>query len=236
MRGVSKRIEAGEHVGRNRRVHVHGVAGGNAQEFSERPVAVHAHPLRILAEVAPAREAVATLAAHNMAFAVDEVTGLEALHVAAGLDDLADELVADHHRRPDGLLRPGIPIVDVHIGAADRGLLDLDEHVVDAGLRHGHLREFEAGAGPEFGDGAHGSICHEKKGSARNPNQLPRGNNLQAGRHVRRRRTRDRPGRTGYGAYSARSWAPSMASSRALVRTPPAAEKPVSRPLAPTMR
>src|SRR5207248_1396776 len=37
-----------------------------------------------------------------------------------------------------GLLRPGIPVVDVHVGAADRGLGDLDQHVVrsDPGLRN----------------------------------------------------------------------------------------------------
>jgi len=30
----------------------------------------------------------------------------------AGLNDFTDELVADHHRRLDGLLGPGIPVVD----------------------------------------------------------------------------------------------------------------------------
>ena len=40
------------------------------------------------------------------------------------LDDLADELMADDHRHGDGLLRPGVPVVDVQIGAANAGAID----------------------------------------------------------------------------------------------------------------
>ena len=38
----------------------------------------------------------------------------------ADLDDLADELVPDDHRHRDRLLGPGIPLINVQIGAADR--------------------------------------------------------------------------------------------------------------------
>ena len=74
--------------------------------------------------------------------------GLEALDVVAGLHDHADELVADDHRRLDGLLGPGVPVVDVHVRAADRGLLDLDQDVVDARAWHGDFGQVEAGTGP----------------------------------------------------------------------------------------
>ena len=43
----------------------------------------------------------------------------------------------DHQRHGDGLLRPGVPVVDVHVGAADAGPQDLDQHVVDADLGTG---------------------------------------------------------------------------------------------------
>ena len=46
-----------------------------------------------------------------------------------------DELVADHHRHRDRLLRPGVPVVDMHVGAADPGAQHLDQHVVDADPR-----------------------------------------------------------------------------------------------------
>ena len=46
--------------------------------------------------------------------------------------DLADELVTDDERRLDRLLRPGIPVGDVQVRAADAGLADADPDVVDA--------------------------------------------------------------------------------------------------------
>ena len=53
------------------------------------------------------------------------------------LDDFAGIFMADRHRYRHGLLRPGVPVVDVHVGAADRGAMHLDEDVVvaDRGLR-----------------------------------------------------------------------------------------------------
>ncbi len=58
--------------------------------------------------------------------------GWKSADVGADLDDLAHELVADHHRHGDGLLRPGVPVVDVQVGAADAGAVHADQHVVDA--------------------------------------------------------------------------------------------------------
>ena len=62
--------------------------------------------------------------------------GWKSLDVGADLDDLADELMADDHRHGNGLLGPGVPVVDVHVGAADAGAQHVDQHVVDADLRH----------------------------------------------------------------------------------------------------
>ena len=49
--------------------------------------------------------------------------GMKVVHVRADLDDLADELMPDDHRHRDRLLRPGVPFVDVQIGAADAGAI-----------------------------------------------------------------------------------------------------------------
>ena len=73
--------------------------------------------------------------------------GKEVVDVGADFDDLADELVADDHRHGDGLLRPGVPVVDVEVGAADAGAKDLDEHVVDADLRFRDVFQPKAGFG-----------------------------------------------------------------------------------------
>ena len=53
-----------------------------------------------------------------------------------GLDDFAHELVPDHDRNRHRFRSPGVPIVDVHVRAADPRAQHLDKHVVDADLRH----------------------------------------------------------------------------------------------------
>ena len=54
-------------------------------------------------------------------FAGDDFAGVKILDVGADLDDLADEFMPDDERHGDGLLGPGVPFVDVQIGAADAG-------------------------------------------------------------------------------------------------------------------
>ena len=102
------------------------------QVLGERPGAVDADALGVLAQVPPAGQAVAAPAADDVPLAADDLADVEVLDVRADLDDLAHELVADHHRHRDRLLRPGVPLVDVHVGAADPGPQHLDQHVVDA--------------------------------------------------------------------------------------------------------
>ena len=102
------------------------------------------------------REAVAADAAHDVAFAVDEVAGLAAVNVGADRLDNADKLVADDHGRLDCFFGPSVPVVDVDVGAADGSFLHLDQDVVDSRRGHGNLHEIEPRSGAEFGDGAHG--------------------------------------------------------------------------------
>ncbi len=80
---------------------------------------------------------------------------VEAAHLLAHGDDLADIFMADMHAERHGLRRPFIPFPDMDVGAADRGLADADEDVVmpDLGLRH--VGEREAGAGLFFDEGFH---------------------------------------------------------------------------------
>src|SRR5262249_21944751 len=54
------------------------------------------------------------------------------------ISDRTDEFMAGDHWHGHGLLSPLVPVVDVYIGAADRGFPDLDQHVVgtDLGNRH----------------------------------------------------------------------------------------------------
>ena len=44
----------------------------------------------------------------------------KAFHVIADALDDADKFMPDDHRHRNGFLRPGVPVVDVNVGAADR--------------------------------------------------------------------------------------------------------------------
>ena len=117
---------------------------GSATQLGERARALHAEPDRVRAEMPPPGHAVAAAPAHDVPLAADEVADLEAADVRADLDDLADELVPDHHRHRDRPLRPRVPVVDVQVGAADPGLVHPDQDVVDPDLRRGDVLEPEA--------------------------------------------------------------------------------------------
>ena len=118
---------------------------GSAMYSANAPVAVDADALGVRAEVAAPGHAVAAAPADEVALAADEVAGVKVVDVAADLDDLADELVSDDQRHRHGALRPGVPVVDVQIGAADAGAQHADQHIVDAEGRLGNVFEPQAG-------------------------------------------------------------------------------------------
>ena len=67
-----------------------------------------------------------------MPFAADNVADMEILDVVSHINDAPDEFMAYHHGNGNRFLRPGVPVVDVDVGAADTGAEDLDQDVVDA--------------------------------------------------------------------------------------------------------
>ena len=141
MHGVAERVEDCLHVARDVRVVHPDVGHRQRQVFGERAGAIDADALGVLAEVPAAGQAVSTPAADNVALAADDLADVEVLDVGADLDDLADKLVADHHRDRDCPIRPGVPRLDVNVGAADPGAQHLDEHVVDPDPGHRHFIE-----------------------------------------------------------------------------------------------
>ncbi len=132
------------------------VGHGQDDVFGEGSGAVDADSAGEGAEMAAAGEAVAAASADDVAFAGDEVSGLEVVDVGADLGDLADEFVTDDEGDGDGFLRPGVPVVDVEVGAADAGLEDANLDVVDAGFRFGDVREPETFFGVRLDQGFHG--------------------------------------------------------------------------------
>src|SRR3546814_11424120 len=70
-----------------------------------------------------------------MALGRDALADRVAVHAGADFDDAADEFMADHQPGLDRSLAPLVPQVDVQVGAADGGLLELDQDLVRARLR-----------------------------------------------------------------------------------------------------
>src|SRR5690606_5032355 len=107
--------------------------------LGEGAVAVDADADGVGAQVLAAAAAIAAVAADDVAFGGDALADAVALHAGAELGDAADELVADHQAGLDGALGPCVPFVDVQVGTADRGLFELDQHLVGAGTGHRDL-------------------------------------------------------------------------------------------------
>ena len=128
---------------------------GHDDELCEGPVAIDAEDLRVLAHVRAARAAVEAHPARDVALGRDVVAANDGAHVLAHLDDGAGKLVTERQRRLDARLRPVVPLEDVQIGAADARRLDLDEHVVRAGLGDRHPIENETRLTLQLADRPH---------------------------------------------------------------------------------
>ncbi len=123
--------------------------------LGERSVAPDPEPDRLGAQVAPPGQAVAAAAADHVTLARHEVAGGEVGDVGAHVHDLADELVTDHERRLDRPGRPRIPALDVEVRAADPGLVDADQDVVDADRGDRHLAQLQTRTGSGLDQGQH---------------------------------------------------------------------------------
>jgi hypothetical protein len=84
--------------------------------------------------MATTRQTIATPSADNMPFAGHPVSNFEIMHIAAHRGDDADKLMAHHHGYRYCFLRPGIPIPDVDICAANGCFMDSDQDVIDSRL------------------------------------------------------------------------------------------------------
>src|SRR5579862_3449960 len=103
--------------------------------FGEGAGTVHTDTESVGAQMAAAGETVAAAATDDVPFAADDVAGMEIGDVGADLYDLADEFMADGHGDGDRLLRPTVPFVNVHVGAADAGASYADQNIINARAR-----------------------------------------------------------------------------------------------------
>ena len=89
----------------------------------------------------PSGQTIAAMSAGDVSLAHDEIAARKTFHVIADTLNDADKLVADRHRHRNRFLRPGIPVVNVHVGTADRCLQDPDQHVIAADFWNRNILE-----------------------------------------------------------------------------------------------
>ena len=107
-----------------------------------------------------ALKAVAALAAGDMPLAGDHIPGLEALNAGADLNYLAHILMAHRKAYGYGVLGPVVPLVDMHVSAADSCLLDFDFYIVWPKLRDRHPPHPKAYLGLLLYKSPHHVIAH----------------------------------------------------------------------------
>src|ERR1700691_4622646 len=120
------------------------VGHGQRNEFSKGSRSIHAHAQRMRTQVPPSCQAIAAAATDHMPLATHDIAWIEVVDVRAHFDDLADKFVPDGHRHRNRLLRPGVPLVDMNVGAADAGISNANQNVVDTDGRLSNLFQPEA--------------------------------------------------------------------------------------------
>ena len=142
------------------------LVSGNDHVLGEGAVGVDADDLHMLADVRFADAALQALAASHVHLGGNEITFFDAGDLIAHGFDVAAELVAGNERGMNAALRPLVPLINVQVGAADGGDLDLDQNVGRAELGNGNFADLGARRGLRLYDGKHG-IRHEEDSASR---------------------------------------------------------------------
>src|SRR5579862_8731481 len=145
--GVTERIENRSVVEGDGGIELPDIRLRNDDIFGEGSVGVDADNFHVLADVGLAGSALQALAAGHVHFRGHEVAFLDAGDLVAEGGDLATEFVPGNERRVDPVLRPAVPVVDVQIGTANGGNLNLDEDFVTTEGGDLHLTNIRTGRG-----------------------------------------------------------------------------------------
>ena len=125
--------------------------------LGERARAVHADALGVLAEVPAAGQAVAAAAADHVPLAADDVA-----RDGSRSTFEPTSTISPTNSWPTTIgtgivfACPGVPVVDVQVGAADAGAVHADQHVVDADLGLGDVLQPQPRLRARFDERLHG--------------------------------------------------------------------------------
>jgi len=137
MNGVSEGIENGGDVEIDALFVPPDIRHRDGNILSECPGPVDPHSPGVCAKVPASGQAVPAAPAHDVTLGANDISFMKIGHVGPGVDNLADELVADHHGDRNGALRPFVPVINVQIGTADTRSEHADQYIIDSdnGLR-----------------------------------------------------------------------------------------------------
>src|SRR5579872_736642 len=144
MNSVPHRLLNRRDLGRESTVGYPGILLGNRHVFREGTRAIDADDLDASAYVLKAVPALVASIADDVALRRDVVAHSNVLDVLAGCHHFPAELVAEHHWGVEAALGPGIPEVDVQVGAADGGGEHPDQHVLRPDFWNRNLAQLRA--------------------------------------------------------------------------------------------
>src|SRR6266480_6472175 len=107
-------------------------------------------------------QTIATMSARDVSLAHHEIVPCKSFHVIANGINNPDKLVADGHRHRNRFLRPGVPVINMHISSTDRCFQNTDEHLVAANSWNGNLFKPETGLRLRLYNGLH-HLLHDRK-------------------------------------------------------------------------
>jgi hypothetical protein len=156
MHGVAEGFHHGGVVGVDPLADHPRVLRGNDDVSGERTVRVDPEDAQVATDVGTPGAARRADPAGDVGLRGDERTRLHVVNLGAHGLDPPGNLVAERHRHSgDALVRPLVPLVDVQIGAADRGGVHTDEDLSLAGLGDRDLLEPGAPALRGLPQGSH---------------------------------------------------------------------------------
>jgi hypothetical protein len=137
-------VDAADVVG-DRIIEVPHIRRRHRDELGEATIAVDADDPGVRTDVGVAGAAQQASPIDDVPLGGDSVSLLHVVHESPDLYDIAGELVSHHERWFASPLRPGVPLVDVNIGAAYTRASHPNENFVftDCGLRA--IFQFETG-------------------------------------------------------------------------------------------
>jgi hypothetical protein len=101
-------------------------------EFSEGAGTIHANTLGVGAEMPSSRKAIPATPADHVALAAHNVARIEIAYVRPDGDNLTHEFMPNGHGDRNRLLRPIVPLENMHIGPANAGVSHSYQYIVDA--------------------------------------------------------------------------------------------------------